>query len=128
MKQIIILLFLLVCIFAGIILLVKGQTNENYDMFKNVKNDDADAKLQLTTCRRCKGQYSNVWSGYQTAPSPPPVYWSDKTNAEGLQTKTWQNYKTLDSPAEKEKPFHSCDDAYRCRQYGVATGVQGKIF
>lgn len=128
MKQIIIIC-LLVVIFVWIILL-KGQTYEQYDIFKNVKNDDvdadSDAKLQLTTCRRCKGQYSNVWSGYQTAPSPPPVYWPDKTNAEGLQTKTWQNYKTLDSPSEKQ--FHSCDDAYRCRQYGVATGVQGKIF
>lgn len=126
MKQIIILCLLFV-IFIEIILLFKGQTYEQYEIFRNVKNDETDAKLQLTTCRRCKGQrYNNVWSGYQTAPSPPPVYWQDKTNDEGLQTKTWQNYKTLDSPAEKQ--FQSCDDAYRCRQYGVATGVQGKIF
>jgi hypothetical protein len=124
MKQIIISCLIFV-IFVEIILLIKGHAYEQYE-FKHVKNDDADAKLQLTTCRRCKNQYNNVWAGYQTANTPPTMYWPDKTNAEGLQTKTWQNYKTLDSPLEKT--FQSCDDAYRCRQYGVATGVQGKIF
>ena len=122
-------LIIVFCLFVILIeiFLIKGQTSENYEQYELIKNDDNDEKLQLTTCRRCKGEYGNVWSGYQTAASPPPVYWPDKTNAEGLQTKTWQNYKTLDSPTEKQQ-FKQCDDAYRCRQYGVATGVQGKIF
>lgn len=79
------------------------------------------------TCQRCRGDsYDNVWNGYQMAPSPPPVFWPDRLNAEGHQTKAWQNYKVMSTPME-ETQFHKCDDEYRCRRYGVATGVQGKF-
>jgi len=101
---------------------------EKYEQYKTIPTSESDSELQLTTCRRCKGDvYNNVWTGYQTGASPPPPsYWPDATNAE-VQTKSWQNYKVTGSPVENTH-YQNCDDNYRCRQYGISTGVQGKIF
>ena len=116
------ILFCIVIIVIEIVLLYKEQTQENYAY----KKFDAADNTNSMSCQRLK-EYNTVWNGYQTGTSPqPPVYWPEK-NSEGVQAKSWQNYKTFDSPLE-EKRFQPCDDAYRCRQYGVATGVQGKIF
>jgi hypothetical protein len=118
MNQLILLCFVIIVI--EIVLLYRDQTQENY-AYKKFDTVDSNSM----SCQRNR-EYNTVWTGYQTGTSPqPPVYWPDK-NSE-MQTKSWQNYKTFDTPLEETR-FKPCDDAYRCRQYGVATGVQGKIF
>jgi hypothetical protein len=115
----------------ALIFITNRRRHKHYEKYeyKTIPNSESDSDLQLTTCRRCKGDvYNNVWTGYQTGASPPPPsYWPDSIANSGVQTKSWQNYKVTGSPVENTH-YQNCDDNYRCRQYGISTGVQGKIF
>lgn len=106
----------------------KGKDKKEKENFENPYKIAPFTNSDLTTCQRCipKG---DIYNGYQVAPQPPASYWyHTNTNLDQPSTAShFQQYSRLEMPQESA-PYGQCNDAYRCRQYGVATGVQGKIF
>jgi len=100
----------------------------NKENFENPYKIVPLTNSELTTCQRCipKG---DIYNGYQVAPQPPSSYWyHTNTNLDQPSTSSnFQQYARLEMPQESAQ-YGQCNDAYRCRKYGVATGVQGKIF
>lgn len=82
------------------------------------------------SCRRCnKNAYENRFNGYQSPPSGnTDGYWFDfrTVNDDRTPSKNWRNYRQISTPV-LDTHYTQCTDDYRCRKFGVATGVQGKI-
>lgn len=82
------------------------------------------------SCRRCnKDAYANRFDGYQTPPSGnTDGYWFDyrTVNDDRTPVKNWRNYRQISTPV-LDTHYTQCNDEYRCRKFGVATGSQGKI-
>jgi hypothetical protein len=120
-------------IFIVLVLLIRSSSNERYEVinaneYKMMPYRAYDGEDELTTCKRCQTPLSSIYNGYQTAPSPPAPYWPSRNNPDVISTASqFQNYSRMSSPLDDTK-FEACDDAYRCNKYGVATGVQGRIF
>lgn len=133
--RILLTLLPLVIIVIIIVMLLRSSSNvnERYQYnphdYKEMK-DMPYEQNELTTCKRCHNfnASSTVYNGYQTAPEPPAPYWPSRNQPDILSTKShFQNYARMSSPLDDTK-FEQCHDAYRCNKYGVATGVQGRIF
>lgn len=133
--QIFLMLLPLIIITIVLVMVIKSgmnnnrSTNERYeDVYKMMPYRAYDGEDELTTCKRCSQPLSSVYNGYQTAPSPPAPYWPSHNNPDMISTSSqFQNYSRMSSPMDDTK-FEQCHDAYRCKKYGVATGVQGHIF
>ncbi len=129
---------LCIIVFIELIILcflsIRKRKNKGKDANKEKENFENPYKIvpltnsDLTTCQRCipKG---DVYHGYQVEPQPPSSYWyHTNTNLDQPSTAShFQQYARLEMPQESAQ-YGQCNDAYRCRKYGVATGVQGKIF
>ena len=105
-----------------------GKDKKGKENFENPYKIVPFTNSELTTCQRCRPK-GDVYNGYQVEPQPPSSYWyHTNTNLDQPSTEShFQQYARLEMPQESAQ-YGQCNDAYRCRQYGVATGVQGKIF
>lgn len=132
-QNILITLIPIVIIIIVLVMLLRSSSNERYQVvnaneYKIMPYRAYDGQDELTTCKRCSQPLSSIYNGYQTAPSPPAPYWPSRNNPDMTSTASqFQNYARMSSPLDDTK-FEACDDAYRCNKYGVATGVQGRIF
>ena len=132
-QNIIITLIPLAVIIIVVVMLLRSSSNERYQVvnaneYKMMPYRAYDGQDELTTCKRCDQPLSSVYNGYQTAPSPPAPYWPSRNKPDMISTASqFQNYARMSSPLDDTK-FEECHDAYRCNKYGVATGVQGRIF
>jgi hypothetical protein len=132
-QNIIIALIPLAIIITVVVMALRSSSNESYQVvnaneYKMMPYRAYDGQDELTTCKRCSQPLSSVYNGYQTAPSPPAPYWPSRNNPDVISTASqFQNYSRMSSPLDDTK-FEACHDAYRCNKYGVATGVQGRIF
>jgi hypothetical protein len=131
-QKILITLIPVVIIIIALVMLLRSSSNERYAVVNaneyKMMPYRAYGEDELTTCKRCQQPLSSVYNGYQTAPSPPAPYWPSRNNPDMISTASqFQNYSRMSSPLDDTK-FEACNDAYRCNKYGVATGVQGRIF
>jgi hypothetical protein len=132
-KNILLAIIPLAVVITAFVMLLRSSSNESYEVvnaneYKMMPYRAYDGEDELTTCKRCQNSLSSVYNGYQTAPSPPAPYWPSRNNPDMISTSSqFQNYSRMSSPLDDTK-FEACNDAYRCNKYGVATGVQGRIF
>jgi len=123
----------------------RGHKNKDKKDDKDDKNDNDEKEnfenpymiapplpnSELTTCQRCPKTNGDVYNGYQVEPQSPASYRTRHTNTDLDRPSTeshFHQYTRFEAPEESASPYGQCNDAYRCRKYGVATGVQGKIF
>jgi hypothetical protein len=132
MSQNIIITLIPVVIIIVVVMFLRSS-HERYQVvnaneYKMMPYRAYDGQDELTTCKRCANTLSSVYNGYQTAPEPPAPYWPSRNKPDMISTASqFQNYARMSSPLDDTK-FEECHDAYRCNKYGVATGVQGRIF
>jgi hypothetical protein len=123
-----ILILIELIVLATMMIRKRGRSDKSKENFANPYMITPNVPSDLTTCKRCK-PLGDIYNGYQTAPEPPAAIWhytnSDPDNRKS--TSNSQNYARMSSELQDDSPT-PCTDAYRCRKFGVATGVQGKIF